>query len=59
MTPLTEGPSFSSSRLCPDEAVDRWIEKHLATAPRFSDDQLREMGVILGVQLTRRTSTQG
>ncbi|GAA3042499.1 hypothetical protein GCM10020229_62160 [Kitasatospora albolonga] len=50
----------SASRLCDDEAVERWIEKHLAAAPRFSDDQLREMGIILGVQLTRRTaSTRG
>ena len=40
-----------------EESVERWIAKHLANAPRLSDRQLDDIGLILGVKLIRRNAT--
>ena len=43
-----------ASRLCDDETAQRWMQKHLAAAPRLTDQQLREIGEILGLTLAPR-----
>ncbi len=47
-----------NDRLCDDESARRWIERHLATAPRLSGQQLREIGQILGLTLVPRRATR-
>ena len=44
------------ARLRDEENGKRWIQKHLANAPRLSDQQLRDVGEILGIKLVRRNA---
>ncbi|MBB5119785.1 hypothetical protein [Streptomyces eurocidicus] len=39
-----------------EAAVREWIERHVRESPPLSADQLRLMGEILGLRLTKKTS---
>lgn len=39
-----------------EEAARAWIERHVRESPPFSEEQLRRMGEILGLRLTRKSS---
>ncbi|MFJ1832176.1 hypothetical protein [Streptomyces sp. NPDC088178] len=41
-----------------DEARERWIRKCVDEAPPLSDAQLKSIGTVLGIRLTRKYATQ-
>ncbi|MFD3723494.1 hypothetical protein [Streptomyces sp. NPDC058671] len=41
-----------------DEARERWIRKCVDEAPPLSDAQLKSIGTVLGIGLTRKYATQ-
>jgi hypothetical protein len=52
-----EDRSGGERGLTEEEKARAWIEHHVRESPPFSDAQLKRMGEILGVVLTRKTST--
>ncbi|MBO8194702.1 hypothetical protein ITI46_24040 [Streptomyces oryzae] len=59
MTNTPAGQTEREDETAEEAAVTEWIERierHIRQSPPLSDDQLRAMGVILGVRLTRRNA---
>lgn len=53
---LITHPNESSAAEQEDAAARAWIDRQLRDAPPLSDEQLRSVGEILGLSLTRRSS---
>lgn len=59
MTGVQAAKAESDNRKVKEEAAKRtWIERHVRESPPLSDDQLRSLGEILGLQLIRRKSAR-